>query len=243
VRQQLDLGSCFFQRIGQDGQAGGADGVAEDASGQADVCAEFRRAAALSLSISERLAAPQAPEAARRRRGTARPAEPVDAALPGASYTSTEGEATAEAARPASAGAGPGETDVLSLHRLELDQVAALLMVVPGLVDMTRPWRLAYCEERGVLGFAVEQDGEFVGFALAESGPQAVHVVAVEGGRETCRLLVERLVRLAGERAVTAACPEGKDEFREALEGRGFSMLHAEGSHAQVVLFYRLGSD
>ncbi|MFO0845813.1 MAG: hypothetical protein U0797_26095 [Gemmataceae bacterium] len=130
---------------------------------------------------------------------------------------------------------------MLVLHRFNPADVAALLPGVPGQAGMTPAEWEAYCDERGLLAFAAEEDGELVGLALAESGPQAVHVLAADGRPDACRLLVERLVRLAGERDVTAWCPEDKGDLRETLRGLGFVDLHRGDFLGRPSHYYRLG--
>lgn len=83
----------------------------------------------------------------------------------------------------------------------------------------------AWLREGTLLGVVVEQDRVAVGFAVAESHPQVLHVVRLEGDTETCLLLVERLVRLSGERDVSVWCPVARPDVQQILEGMGFARL------------------
>src|ERR1700732_3300481 len=58
----------------------------------------------------------------------------------------------------------------------------------------------AFCEHRGYVAFAAEREGNRVGFAVAESRPNVLHVLDLEGDAKVCGRLLERLVMLAGER-------------------------------------------
>jgi hypothetical protein len=105
-------------------------------------------------------------------------------------------------------------------------------------------WR-AFCQERGLLAFAAERDGGRVGFAVADSCPHRVHVRFLEGDTETCRLLLRRLVLLAGERDMTARVPCERDDVQEMLGDRGFVRQGVEGCDDAPSFFYpwsRLGT-
>jgi hypothetical protein len=97
--------------------------------------------------------------------------------------------------------------------------------VVPNDQDLTPEEWSACCRERGVVAFAAEQDGEPVGFAVAESDPHALHVVELEGDAGTCRVLLDRLVRLAGERDMSGWVPAGRPALRQLVERLGFVRL------------------
>jgi hypothetical protein len=76
-----------------------------------------------------------------------------------------------------------------------------------------------------LLAFVAKEEERAVGLALAESHPGRVHVFVLEGTTDACRLLLERLVRLAGERDVSVWCPAARLDVRELLEQRGFARL------------------
>jgi hypothetical protein len=126
---------------------------------------------------------------------------------------------------------------VIVIYRLDTSEAMGLFVGPQPMKP--QEWR-AFCEERGVLAFAAEEGGDLVGLALAESGPRAVHVVALDGRHDACWALLERFVRLSGERDVTAWCQEGRDDLRRMLEGRGFSRLHAGKAMGRPARFFRL---
>jgi hypothetical protein len=82
-------------------------------------------------------------------------------------------------------------------------------------------WR-SFCQRLGVVALAAEEDGELAGFAVAESNARVVHFLNLEGGTDACRLLLTRLVMLAGERDMSGWCPAARPDVREMLEDRGF---------------------
>src|SRR5262245_21652040 len=103
-----------------------------------------------------------------------------------------------------------GEWPVVVIHRLDTSEATALFTNTPPEAAMTpSQWR-SFCLEGGLLAFAAEDEGQFVGLALAESHPRVVKVLAVAGREDACRLLLERLVRLAGERDMSAWCPAAR---------------------------------
>jgi hypothetical protein len=96
----------------------------------------------------------------------------------------------------------------------------------------------ALCRERGLIAFAAEQDGRFAGYAVAESTPRLVRILNLEGGLRPCRLLLERLVRLAGERDVGGWFPAGRTDVLEMLERRGFVRLGQDDCHGPCCLYH-----
>ena len=73
----------------------------------------------------------------------------------------------------------------------------------------------AVCKRRGLVAFVAEEAGGLLaGFAFAESTPRWVHVLALEGEAEARRLLLERLLKAAGEREVLAFAGRQEDGVR-----------------------------
>jgi hypothetical protein len=81
----------------------------------------------------------------------------------------------------------------------------------------------ARCARGGLLAFAAEEGDVAVGFAVAVSYPQGVHVLTLEGAAPACALLLERLVRAAGERDLSVCCPAERADLRGVLQRRGFA--------------------
>jgi len=73
-----------------------------------------------------------------------------------------------------------------------------------------------------LLAWAAEQDGDLVGFTVAESHARGVRVLTLEGGTAICQLLLDKLVRLAGERDVSGWCPADRPDVQKLFETRGF---------------------
>lgn len=80
-----------------------------------------------------------------------------------------------------------------------------------------------YCFRRGLLSLVAEEDGDLIGCLVAESGPRAVTFVVIDGDTPTCELLLDRLIRRAGERDACGWCPVDRDDIRRLLEERGFT--------------------
>jgi hypothetical protein len=79
------------------------------------------------------------------------------------------------------------------------------------------------------LALVAELDGSLAGFALAESSPQVLRVHTLEGPADACRLLLDRLVRAAGERDVSCWYRVSCTAQHRLLEGRGFARLTEGG--------------
>lgn len=129
---------------------------------------------------------------------------------------------------------------MLVLHRFDAPEVAALLPVVQSQSGLSPEKWEEFCRERGFLAFAAEDDGELAGLAVAESHPSALRVVHLEGTADACTLLLDRLVRLAGERDVAAGCREDREDLRGLLEARGFTRAYAGEARNGSYVIYRL---
>jgi hypothetical protein len=109
---------------------------------------------------------------------------------------------------------------------------------MPDDVDMTPKEWLAFCRERGLVAFAAEREEEFVGYVAAESDAQAVHVVLLEGDTETCRVLLDRLVMLAGERDMSGWVPADRRDVRRIVRRLGFVRMAAAEIEDRLSYFY-----
>jgi hypothetical protein len=87
--------------------------------------------------------------------------------------------------------------------------------------EPTANWR-SFCEERGFVTLAAIQDDELVGYAVAESHPEILHIVNLEGDAKTCHRLLERLVRMAGERNMRGWCYVDPLAVRKMFRRIGF---------------------
>ena len=99
------------------------------------------------------------------------------------------------------------------------------------------PWH-ASCTGRGLLAFAAEQDGDLVGYAVAESHPQAVCVLDLVGDIQTCHLLLDRLVRAAGERDVAGWFALGRPDLGRMLVRLGFARVAREDFRGRPAYYY-----
>jgi hypothetical protein len=108
------------------------------------------------------------------------------------------------------------------IKSVEPSEAVPVLLGMPENAGLTpSQWR-AFCNRRGFVAFAAEQDGELVGCAVAESCPHRVHIHSLEGDTEACQFLLKRLVMLAGERDMTARAPSDRLDVRDMLKGLGF---------------------
>jgi hypothetical protein len=90
-----------------------------------------------------------------------------------------------------------------------------------GLPDLPILWD-DYCREKGLVALAAEQGPSLVGFAIAESHPQLIRILNLEGDRETCRRLLNRLIRLAGERDLAGWFPRKRKDLQRLVKQLGF---------------------
>jgi hypothetical protein len=98
----------------------------------------------------------------------------------------------------------------------------------------------ARCTGGRLLAFAAEEGDVAVGFAVAVSHPQGVHVLTLEGTAPTCGLLLERLVRAAGERDLSVCCPAERADLRGLLRRRGFARRGYSDVAVTVASLYHL---
>jgi hypothetical protein len=111
---------------------------------------------------------------------------------------------------------------MVTIHHLDPVKAIPILMCQPT-ADGPLPARWpAFCKEHGLLALAAEQDGAVVGFAVAESNPQVLHVLGLEGDTHVCRRLLGQLLRLASERDVTGWFPIERTDLRKMLRRWGF---------------------
>jgi hypothetical protein len=110
-----------------------------------------------------------------------------------------------------------------------------------GLEDMpanaTVLWE-AFCRQRGLVALAAEQEGELVGFAVAESHPQVLCIFNLEGDTRICLRLLSRLVRLAGERDLAAWLPLDRTDLRRLTQQLGFVRAAQDTCGSRPSLFY-----
>jgi hypothetical protein len=128
---------------------------------------------------------------------------------------------------------------MLVVHAVDSAEVIRPFADCPASLSLTPPQWQAYCGRRGLLALVAEEDGELGGFAVAGSGPQAVDVVNLQGTPDACRLLLGRLVRLAGERDVTGRFP-ARTDLRETLGRLGFASRAAGEYRGRPSRLYHL---
>ena len=111
---------------------------------------------------------------------------------------------------------------MLVIRSVEPAKFVPVFWGVPHCCGMKPMQWHAYCRRRGMLAFAAELDADLVGFAVAESGPEVVHVLSLVGDAGTCRLLLQRVVMAAGERDVSGWCPIDDLAVRRLFRRLGF---------------------
>ena len=99
--------------------------------------------------------------------------------------------------------------------------IPALILMAEGAEMTPAQWK-SYCEGRGLMAFAAEQDGDLAGFAVGESCPHRIHIRRLEGDTDTCRLLFDRLVMAAGERNLSGWVPDDRPDLLRMFRRRGF---------------------
>jgi len=115
------------------------------------------------------------------------------------------------------------------------DAIALLCGSPPGEDTAAAP-----ADRGAVFALVAEEGGELVGFAVAESHPRAVHFFGLEGDTDAARFLLERLVRLAGERDVCGWCRARRGDVRRLLLRLGFRPQIRVRSNRQPWDFYHL---
>jgi len=85
-----------------------------------------------------------------------------------------------------------------------------------------------FCRQLGLVGLVAEREGDLAAFAVAESHPRVLHVANLEGEPDASRLLLVRLMRLAGERDVSVCCSVERQDLQEVIEEMGFAQQHQD---------------
>jgi L-amino acid N-acyltransferase YncA len=111
---------------------------------------------------------------------------------------------------------------MLSIRTVDPSAVVILIGDLP-LTDYTSPgeWE-TYCKDRGVFVLVAEEEGNLVGWAVAESSPRCLYILRIEGDTATCRLLLGRLVRVAGERDLGGWVAHDRPAVRRLFQRLGF---------------------
>jgi hypothetical protein len=105
---------------------------------------------------------------------------------------------------------------MLTHCNVNMSDAAELFGEPPSPAGMT-PAQTALYLRRGLVAFGVEENGQLAGLSIAESRPRGVHILGMEGRTGACLLLLERLVRFAGERDLSAWCPASRPDVRHML--------------------------
>jgi hypothetical protein len=124
------------------------------------------------------------------------------------------------------------------IHDLDPVQGASACREMAQDMCMTPQQWQDYCQRRGVLAVVAEQDGVLVGWAVAESGARFLHVRRLEGHPQACRLLLDRLVRLAGERDLTGWVWADRPELQRLFVRLGFVRQAAAEVGGRPASFY-----
>jgi hypothetical protein len=112
---------------------------------------------------------------------------------------------------------------MLHIHTVDPSTAVILIGDLPPLTDYLSPgeWE-AYCKDRGVFALVAEREGDLVGWAVAESSPRSLDILRIEGGTDVCRLLLGRLVRVAGERDLSGWVARDRPDVRRLFKRLGF---------------------
>ena len=129
---------------------------------------------------------------------------------------------------------------MLNLQRVrDLHDVRWVLFGGTPLQAMTAAMWATFCQECGLVAFTANADGAVVGWAVAESYPERLRILKLEGRPDAEGLLLDRLTRLAGERDVAGVFPVDKPDLLALLEGRGYIRQGRRTFLAQPVYAYR----
>jgi hypothetical protein len=114
---------------------------------------------------------------------------------------------------------------VVTLQPVQLAEAMSLAcQASPAGGTTAQVWE-SFRRQRGLLAFAATDGGTLVGLAIVESASRVLHVWHLDGTREACRLLLHRLILLAGERDVSVSCSADRTDLRRLLGQEGFVLL------------------
>jgi hypothetical protein len=113
-------------------------------------------------------------------------------------------------------------------------------------IDAVRPgeWA-AYCKSRGIVALVAEVEEDLIGWAVAGSCPHRLHIRGLEGGTAVCRLLLDRLVRAAGERDLSGWAARDRADVRRMFRRLGFAKggIGARDGVPSVFYFWNRNAD
>src|SRR5262249_32072969 len=98
----------------------------------------------------------------------------------------------------------------------------------------------AACWDLGLFGLVVRESGRAVGYAIARSHPQTVIVAKLQGRSDACRLLLNRLVRGAGERDISVWCAAERPRLARLLARMGFRRMYETRFAKRPSILFRL---
>ena len=129
---------------------------------------------------------------------------------------------------------------MLVIRNVDPSDAVNLFGESPPLLGMTPIQSAALCRRRGLVAFAVEENCMLAGFTIAQSRPRGVHIIGLEGRTDACRFLLKRLVRLAGERDLSAWCPAAREDVQQLLDRQGFVRECGGDFQGRPSFLYRL---
>jgi hypothetical protein len=127
----------------------------------------------------------------------------------------------------------------LVVRRVDRGEAHRLLSGVARFGALTAVQWDALWENHGLVAFAAEEGGSLRAVALAESHPQVLHLSHLVGHLDACRLLLDRLVLLAGERDMSGAVPTHLTQVQALLQERGFVRVWQQDLRGWPVYVYR----
>ena len=126
-----------------------------------------------------------------------------------------------------------------TVHSLKLADAIALFQGVVSSGEVPADWEKER-ERGGFFGLGVFDQEELTGFALAESHPSLVHALCVDGTPDACRLLINKLSMMAGERNLNVWVPLARGDVIDYVKSRGFQRLCEESMRGAPSRLYRL---
>jgi hypothetical protein len=111
---------------------------------------------------------------------------------------------------------------MLRIHPVSPANAASIFRGLTHNDHMTAAEWQSYCRSKGLLVFVAERDEDLVGYTAAESCPRRVHIRDLVGDTRTGRLLLDRLVMVAGERDLSGWVPADRPDLRRLFRRRGF---------------------
>jgi hypothetical protein len=130
---------------------------------------------------------------------------------------------------------------MLTLHSLDMAEAVKLVPEEFPACGFTPERWFKFCKRRGFRVYYAADGLAPNAFAFVESRPRLVHVQVWDGTTAGCRLLLDHLLKMAGERSLCIWCHATKEDLLTLLLAAGFRPLYEDELSGQPFILFGRG--